>query len=203
MLRLLPALLLLALLPAAAEKPRVAIVDAQRAFTEYYATKKAHAKLAAAKLALQDDQRLPVIAATQKELEELRERAEDPELTPELRELALAKAEMKAHELRSLERDLRQFMDSEQQKMNALLVTVTRKLQANVQTVITQVAKAGNFEMVFESGGKTSSQVPTLLYVRDAVDITDAVIRHLNSTDPEAGADGEDGDTPAPAEPPE
>ena len=183
MLRL-ACILLLSLFPATAEPPKVAIVDAQRAFSEYYATKNAHEKLAKAKLALKEDKRLPVIAATEEELRDLRLRARNPDLTEKLREQAFKRAEMKAHELRSLQRDTRQFMEAEQQKMNKLLVSVTRKLQANVQTVITQVAKAGNFEMVFESGGNTSSQVPTLLYIRNAVDITDTVIQHLNSTDP-------------------
>ena len=95
MLRLF-SLLLLCVLPVAAEKPRVAIVDAQRAFTEYYATKNAHKKLADAKLALQNDKRLPVIASTEKELLELRARANNPDLTEEQREAAFKKAEMKA-----------------------------------------------------------------------------------------------------------
>lgn len=181
---LVPAILLVALLPASAEKPRVAIVDAQRAFTEYYATKSAHAKLAKAKLALKEDKRLPVIAATEKELQELRNKVRDTSLIEEQREQAFKQSEMKAHELRSLQRDTKQHMEAEQKKLNKLLVTVTRKLQANVQTVIDQVATAGKFEMVFESGGNTSSQVPTLIYSRDAPDITDIVIKHLNSTNP-------------------
>jgi outer membrane protein len=178
------AILLLSLLPATAAKPKVAVVDAQRAFTEYYATKNAHKKLALAKLALQNDKRLPVIAATEKELQELRTKVRDTTLSEAQREQAFKESEMKAHELRSLQRDTKQFMEGEQQKMNKLLVSVTRKLQVNVQTVITQIAKAGNFELVFESGGNTSSQVPTLIYIREAVDITDVVIDHLNSTDP-------------------
>jgi len=187
-------LLLLPLLPAAA-KPKVAVVDAQRAFTEYFATKSTHKKLAEAKLALQNDKRLPVIAATEKELQDLRNKVRDTTLTEEQREHFFKESEMKAHELRSLQRDTQKFLESEKQKMNQLLVSVTRKLQANVQTVIDQVAKAGDFEMVFESGGNTSSQVPTLLYIREATDITDTVIQRLNSTDPN------NADDPPPAPP--
>lgn len=203
MLRVLPLLFLLTLLPSVAEKPRVAIVDAQRAFSAYYATRNAHQKLADAKLALQDDQRLPLIKATEEELEALQQRARDSELSANQREQAAKKAEMKAHELRSLQRDLQQFLDSEQKKMNALLVSATRKIQANVQSVIEQVAQAGKFDVVFESGGNTSSQVPTLLYVRDATDITDAVIKRLNSTNPNPPGDAEHAAEPVPPAPPE
>ena len=48
--------------------------------------------------------------------------------------------------------------------------------------------------MVFELGGNTSSQIPTLIYIRNATDITDLVIESLNKNQPEdkkvAAADG-------------
>jgi outer membrane protein len=178
------ALLLLLIFPAAAEKPKVAVIDAQRAFNEYYATKTAHKKLAQAKINLQNDKRLPVIAATEKELRDLHNKVRDTTLTEEQRQQFFKQSEMKAHELRALQRDTQQFMESEQQKMNKLLVSVTRKLQANVQVVIDQVAETEKFDIVFEKNGNSSSQVPTLLYARHAIDITDTVIKRLNSTDP-------------------
>lgn len=172
------------LLPIAAAKPKIGVVDAQRAFSEYYATKNAHKKLAEAKLALKNDRRFPVIAQTEQELLELRKKVRDATLSEDQREHFYKLSETKTHELRSLQRDTKQFLEDEQKKLNELLVSVTRKLQANVQSVINSVAARGNYDLVFEQSGATSSQVPTLIYIRDATDLTDLVLRQLNSTDP-------------------
>ena len=197
-------LLSLLVLPAAAEKPKVAVIDAKRAFNEYYATKSTHKKLAVAKLNLKNDKRLPVIAATEKELRDLRNKVRDTTLSEEQREQFFKQSEKKTYELRALQRDTQQFMESEQKKMNKLLVSVTRKLQANVQVVIDQVAVAGKFDIVFEKNGKTSSQVPTLLYARSATDITDIVTKHLNRTDPNPTPEDEPNtDLPPPPDEPD
>ena len=183
----LAAIWLTALLPLAAGKPRVATVDATTLFLEYHRTKTEQTKLAEAKLKLQGDPRLAVIKEIGLELRDLRTQARNTNNSEHAREDAFRKFQMKSHELRSLQRDTTQHLEARQKELNQRLVTMSKALLAEIRTTVNTVAAAEGYDMVFEMGGDTSSQVPTLLYIRHGTDITDLVVKELNKNKPPRG----------------
>jgi len=62
------------------------------------------------------------------------------------------------------------------------MVRQTKKLLDNIRAVVRRIAGENGYDVVMETGGTTSSQVSTLIYIRDATDITDRVIAELNDT---------------------
>lgn len=182
------------LLPVVAGKPRIATVDASSLFTGYYKTKTEQTKLAEAKLKLQGDPRLALIKQLSAELKELRGQVRNTNRSDREREEYFRKFQMKTHELRSLRRDTTQHLEAKQKELNARLVTMSQALLAEIQAVIQKVASTEGYDMVLEKGGDTSSQVPTLIYVRHSTDITALVLKELNKNAPPPGV------TPLPAE---
>ena len=173
--------------------PRVAPVDASVLFKGYHRTKTEQTKLAEAKLQLQEDPRLAVIKQIRQELHELRNEVRNTSNSELDREDFFRKFQMKSHELRSLQRDTTQRLEDRQKELNRRLVEMSKALLAEIHAKVQQVAGEEGYDLVLEKGGDTSSQVPTLIYIRHGTDITDLVLKELNKNKPPRGV------TPLPA----
>ncbi len=186
----LPRLLLLGsvalglMLPATAGKPKFAVVDVTRAFEAYHLAAEEKARIVADRSKLKKDPRLEKIKLTRVELLDLRNNVRDGTLSEAEREEYFRKFQMKAYELRALQRDTVQNLEEQSKNIDADMVKKTRHLLGEVHAAIRKVSLEGDFDHVFEKSGKTSSQIPPLIYIRDATDITDLVIEVLNKDAP-------------------
>lgn len=159
--------------------PKIATVDVNKLFSSYEVTKEAQAKLDQQREALRNDPRLKVINETIEELKKLRSEIRDEDLPEASRENYFRTFQMKSHELRSLQRDTLQHLEDQKRELNLQMVARTKEILAEISGVIASVGKSAGYDLVLESGGSTSSQVPCLLYIRDATDITDLVLAEL------------------------
>ena len=195
--------LLLALVllgPAQAEPARVAVVDVDHLFREYEVAKAKRGSIESLRERMERDPRTQVIADLRNELTALQGRLRDPNILPSEKDDLTRKLEMKGYELISLERDLRHDMKTEQARIDAELVELTRQLLADIRSEISAYAKRENFELVFEKSGHTSSQGPTLIYSRHAIDITADVLAHLNRNRDNAAENPADGAISSPSD---
>ena len=53
-----------------------------------------------------------------------------------------------------------------------------------IRKLVEEKAKADNFDYVFDKSGLSTSQVPFLLYAKDATDITAGLLKDLNKDAP-------------------
>lgn len=178
---------LAALLPLGAEPPRMATVDASVLFKRYHRTQTEQTKLAEAKAKLSEDPRLAVIKKIRSELRELRDEIRNTTNSEYDREEFFRQFQMKSHELRSLQRDTSQHLETRKKDLDRRLVKISKALLAEIHATIQRVAATEGYDMVLENGGDTSSQVPTLIYIRHATDITDLVLKELNKNKPPRG----------------
>ena len=91
---------------------------------------------------------------------------------------------MKNQERLSLKRQHEQHHAEQLNLINKGMVENTRKLLRDVRAIVQEIAGKDCFDYVFEVSGKTSSQVCSLLYIRNATDLTDRVIEELNRNRP-------------------
>lgn len=167
-----------------AEKPRIATFDAAVAFESYHVAKAERTKVGEAKKKLASDPRVEQLKLTRVELLELRDKVRDTSLPEDARQEYFRKFQMKAHELNSLRRDITNSREEQTKAIDEAMVKKTKELLGTINATVQKVATAEGFDMVFEKGGTTSSQVSTLVYVRDATDITQQVIKELNRDAP-------------------
>jgi Skp family chaperone for outer membrane proteins len=53
-----------------------------------------------------------------------------------------------------------------------------------IRKLVEEQAKVGNYDYVFDKSGLSTSQVPFLLYTKDATDITAGLLKDLNKDAP-------------------
>jgi outer membrane protein len=177
---LLIALLALAPLTLQAEKSPIATVNMQKLFKEYHVAIAQRGSIESLKERIKDDPRIKKIADLTKGLKGLKALIEDPATSEPRKEELFKEFQAKGGELKSIQRDAKQHIEAEQAKINAQFVEMTRSLLADIQKAVAIVAEKAGYELVLESEGHTSSQLPTLLYIRHGDDITDVVLKHLN-----------------------
>ncbi len=186
-LRLLLALLLglLSFLPSQAGKPRLGTINIARAFEAYHLTIAEKERVREAREKLQQDPRPETIKLLEVELKDLRNQAQDPALNEEQRRQHYQRYMVKHHEHASLKREHEHDRSEKLEHLNKGMVQKTRELLHDVQKIVGKIAEEEGIDHVFEVSGKSSSQLPSLIYIRNATDLTDRVIEELNRNQPE------------------
>ena len=183
----LPAVLgLLLSLDAAAGKPKFATLDMAKAFEAYHLTVTARAQVQEARKALQQDPRRETIKLLDVELRDLKAHVQDPIFTEAQRKDYYRRYMIKNHERLSLKREHEKHLAEQLNLINRGMVDKTRELLRNVRTIVRKIAEEDGYDHVFEVSGKTSSQLSSLIYIRNATDLTDRVIEELNRNRPNA-----------------
>ena len=176
-----PAALVLLLAPhSRAGKPEFATLDMARAFQSYHLTVAARAKVQEARKALQKDPRSETIKLLDVELKDLKTQIQNPSFTEEQRREYYRRYVTKNHERTSLRSEHEQYLQEQRNLINRDMVRTTRTLLGDVRTIVQKIAEEEGFDHVFEVSGETSSQLSTLIYIRNATDLTDRVIKELN-----------------------
>ena len=135
-----------------------------------------------ARKALLRDPRPETLKLLEVELGDLRGKIQDPASEERRRQQDYQRFLVKHHEYSTLKSEHERDHSAKLKILNESMVVVTRKLLNDIRIVVRKIAREEGFDHVFEIGGKTSSQLPSLLYIRDATDLTARVIEELNRT---------------------
>ena len=65
------------------------------------------------------------------------------------------------------------------------MVQRMRGILEEIRKLVEEQAKAEDYDYVFDKSGLSTSQVPFLLYTKDATDITAGLLKNLNKDAPE------------------
>ena len=171
-------------LPGLAEKPRLATVDVSKAFEAYHLTVSERAKVKEARKKLHLDPRHEQIKLLKVEVKDLKREAKDLTLGENQRMDFYRRFMMKNYERSSLEREHKEHLEEQMKVINEGMVKKTYELLGDVRAVVQKIGEEQEFDHVFETSGKTSSQITPLLYIRNGTDITDLVIAELNKDQP-------------------
>ncbi len=137
-----------------------------------------------ARRALNQDPRPESLKLLEVELGNLKSRMENPASEKDQRQQDYQRFLVKNHEYSTLKREHKQDHSAKLKILNESMVVVTRKLLSDIRIVVRKIAQQDGIDHVFEIGGKTSSQLPSLIYIRDATDLTARVIEELNRNQP-------------------
>lgn len=171
-----------------AAQAQTATVDLKKLFDNYWKTKQADAALKDRGGEL-DKKRKDMIEDAKKlqdEYNKLLETANDQAVSSEERKKRKDGAEKKLLDLRELETTLGQFDRSARTQLAEEQRRMRDKIIAELRDAINSKSKAGGFQMVFDASAETANGTPALLYSAGLTDITDDVLKQLNSTEPPA-----------------
>ncbi len=173
-------------LAVAQDAVKIATVDMQELFRQYYKTNEAQQQINIERARIQQDnnERLARIRELEESLGNLRANIEDP-TTPDSRKQALSRDfTAQQQEAMHLDRERREFLQRRNQALNEKMVQRMRGILEEIRALVEEQARSDDYDFVFDKSGLSTSQVPVLLYSKDATDITSVLLQDLNKDAP-------------------
>ncbi len=176
--------------PVSPPKPvasaRIATVDMQELFKEYYRTNDAQKQIniERARIQKENNDRLTRIRELENSLGNLRKQIDDPAISDSKKQTLFKDWQMQQHEGIALDRERREFLQRKNQALNETMVQRMKGILNEIRKLVEEQAKGENYDYVFDKSGLSTSQVPFLLYTKDATDITAVLLKDLNKDAP-------------------
>ncbi|MEO7098473.1 MAG: OmpH family outer membrane protein [Luteolibacter sp.] len=167
-------------------KLNIATVDMQELFKQYYRTNEAQKQINVERARINKDnnERLARIRELEKTLGDLRKQLEDPSLNDSKKQTLFKDWQTQQQEGIALDRERREFLQRRNQALNEKMVQRMKGILEEIRKIVEEQAKKDNFDYVFDKSGLSTSQVPFLLYTKDATDITAGLLKNLNKDAP-------------------
>lgn len=168
-------------------KIKIATVDMQELFKQYYRTNEAQKQINVERSTIQKDnnERLARIRELETNLGNLKKQIEDPSLNDTKKQTLFKDWQMQQQEGIALDRERREFLQRRNQALNEKMVQRMKVILEDIRKLVEEQAKTDNYDYVFDKSGLSTSQVPFLLYTKDATDITAGLLVDLNKDAPE------------------
>ena len=184
-----PAVLLFTFLSSSAlAQTKIATVDLQKLFDNYWKTKQAQAAIQdrVAQLTKDDKSMVEDLQKANDEYQKLLQQSNDPAISPEERDRRKKDTDAKFKLLQDRKTALDQYEREAQATLNDQRQRMSEKIRAELQDAITAAAKAGGYSIVLNTAangiaiGSTSVSVPSaILYSASQVDLTADVMKQL------------------------
>lgn len=180
-------------------KLKIATVDMQNLFKEYHRTNDAQKQINVerARIQKENNERLARIRELDTDLQNMRKQLDDPSISDSKKQEVYREWQMKQNEGIALDRERREFLQRRNQALNEKMVQRMKGILEEIRKLVEEQAKKEDYDYVFDKSGLSTSQVPFLLYTKDATDITAVLLEDLNKDAPTEPA--EEGATPEPA----
>ena len=167
-------------------KLKIATVDMQELFKQYYRTNEAQKQINVERAHIQKDnnERMAKIRDIETSLGNLRKQLDDPSINDSKKQALFKDWQVQQQEGIALDRERREFLQRRNQMLNEKMQQRMKGILEEIRKLVEEQAKAEDFDYVFDKSGMSLSQVPFLLYTKDATDITASLLKDLNKDAP-------------------
>jgi outer membrane protein len=178
---------------------RIATVDLNQLFDNYWKTKEAEAALKKRASDLEQDHRsmLEELRKHSEEYQKLLASASDQAVSEEERERRKQSAEAKLKQMRDLQESIAQFERQARATIDEQRNRMRNNLLGEIRTAVQSRARAAGYSLVLDVSARSAQNTPIVLYSSGDNDITQAVLDQLNLNAP-ASATGTSSRTKAP-----
>jgi Skp family chaperone for outer membrane proteins len=161
---------------------KVAVVNLQKVFDEYKATKKAQEDLNKERNGYKEEhnKRMEDFRKLVEQIKSLREGADDPSLSEDTRKEKSDNLQKKIEEAKTRESEIREFDNMSQKLLRDRFGREHKEIMKNITKEVDEHCK-GQYSLVFDTSGATMNGRPTILYSEGVVDLTDELIKKINS----------------------
>jgi outer membrane protein len=178
---------------------RIATVDLNHLFDNYWKTREAEAALKKRASDLEQDHRsmLEELRKHSEEYQRLLASATDQAVSEEERERRKQSAEAKLKQMRDLQESIAQFERQARATIDEQRNRMRNNLLGEIRTAVQSRARAAGYSLVLDVSARSAQNTPIVLYSSGDNDITQAVLDQLNLNAP-ASATGTSSRTNAP-----
>jgi Skp family chaperone for outer membrane proteins len=171
---------------ALSAEARIATINLRRVFDGYWKTKVASSDLRGRTEEYDQDFR-KLLEQYQKANEAYRQlvmKYTDVTTPEEEKKKLEVTARAKVGELREMEAELNQFLQHSRTMIGEKQQRLRASILNEINVVVTAKARAGNYDLVLDTSGESSNNIPTVAYTSGKNDLTDVVLEELNTTAP-------------------
>lgn len=188
---LLTSLLCLGAVSAAAQGLNIATVNMQTLFKDYYLTAEAQEDINVKRAFIQKEnaEKLVAIREIEENLQKLRKSLQDSTISDSKRAELTEEFRSLSEEGQALNRERTEYLQRRSQDLNTRMEQRMRGILEQIMTVVKRRAQEDAYDYVFDNSGLSTTQVPFVLYAKDATDITAALLKELNKDAPQDGAE--------------
>lgn len=173
---------------AQSSEGRIATIDLNRVFTEYYKTPIASAKIKDTAESFNKELG-EMVDNYKKEIEDLNKLREDqdkPEYTAEVRDQKRKAVSEKLADTQKLQRDIEDYRTAHGKILQDQQLRMRQTILKEIQDVIDKDSRDAGYMLVLDKSGNTANAVPTILFSQDSLEITDEIIKTLNKNQPKS-----------------
>ena len=114
----------------------------------------------------------------------------DPNLSAAEKTKRQQQAGLKQQELRQQSEAIQAFSNATSKDLELEMRKARDGIMEEIQQVVAAKARAGGFDLVLDKAGKSAAIAPIVVYSADGNDLTEAVLKQLNLSDPKKGSGG-------------
>ena len=178
---------------ANAQRLKIATVNMERLFNEYHKTSSVQRDINIGRARIQKDNnlRLKDIRDIDDSLQKIREQLKDKELGDKKRQDLRQEASDLSQDGIHKERERSEFLERRNRALSEKMTKQMRAIRVKIQRDVSERAKAGHFDYIFDQSGNSNHGIPFVLHARDTTDLTDSLLEEINQDAPEDPKDGE------------
>lgn len=167
---------------------KVATVDMQALFQEFHETKAMKKKFEGEQVAvLKDrDERVARLNEVKAEVDVLQKQLGDPSVADAKKQSIFNERQVKQQTFDGLQKELEEFVQRKSRALNEQVQIRMKAVLEEIRAKVQKHAEAEGYDYVLDKTGTSTTQVPILLYTKDATDITDVLLKTINEGAPAA-----------------
>ncbi|HUD48995.1 MAG TPA: OmpH family outer membrane protein [Candidatus Baltobacteraceae bacterium] len=176
---------------ASGAEQKIGIVDLRKVFDKYYKTIQSTAtlKLEAADMEKERKQMMDNAEKHKDEWQKLIDKANDQAVSSEERDKSKKEAEQKYVELENDKQSITEFDRVASSRLREKELQRRDDIVKEIRQILDADAKAAGYTLVLDPSGESQNMVPVVLYTNGQNDLTDSLIKELNSTAPPGALD--------------
>lgn len=166
----------------AQQRLKIATVSMERLFNDYEQTAKVQREIniERARIQRENNSKLANIREINDKLEQIREQLKDKSLGEKQRQDLNDEARNLSQDGRSKEKERGEFLDRRNRTLAQKMRKQMRGILVKIQRVVSETAKEGNYDFIFDTSGNSNQGIPFLLHARETTDLTDLLLEKIN-----------------------
>ncbi len=168
------------------EKLRTAVVNIQKLFRNYHKVDKAEEEINLERARIQKEHNDVAgrLRSMDQSLRELEVSLQSTNLTGQNRSSLEREKGVRFHERERINHERTSDLRARHTELNRKMVARMDALLQEIHDLVAVQAEGLGFDLVFDIDGTSTSQVPMLLFARDAMDLTPMILKELNKNGP-------------------
>jgi len=168
------------------EKLRTAVVNIQKLFRNYHKVDKAEQEINMERARIQKEHNDMAgrLRSMDQSLRELEVSLQSTNLTGQNRSSLEREKGVRFHERERINHERTSDLQARHTELNRKMVARMDALLQEIHDLVAVQAEGLGFDLVFDIDGTSTSQVPMLLFARDAMDLTPMILKELDKNGP-------------------